>query len=323
MDHELHRLLPFYADARATGEPLALALVLRTAGSTYRKHGAWMLIARDGRYAGLLSGGCLEGDLREHAFRVIDSGVAARVSYDMRGPDDALWGLGSGCEGAMDVLLLRVGPAEEWQPLKALHDSIVKGDACAFGVITEQTTGGAPIGTVLINPAEVAPLFIVRVSPPPHVLLLGGGPDSLPVAELVVFLGWRLTVVDHRPAYTASDRFPAGTRVIGCHADELAQHCNLERIDAAVVMSHHLDSDRAYLAALIPTAIPYVGLLGPQPRRERLLADLGTVAESLRARLHAPIGLDIGAHTPSAIALSIVAEIQAAFSGRDGGRFSV
>ncbi|MBP7616151.1 MAG: XdhC family protein, partial [Steroidobacteraceae bacterium] len=187
----------------------------------------------------------------------------------------------------------------------------------------EQTTGGAPIGTVLINPAEVAPLFIVRVSPPPHVLLLGGGPDSLPVAELVVFLGWRLTVVDHRPAYTASDRFPAGTRVIGCHADELAQHCNLARIDAAVVMSHHLDSDRAYLAALIPTAIPYVGLLGPQPRRERLLADLGTVAEALRARLHAPIGLDIGAHTPSAIALSIVAEIQAVFSGRDGGRFSV
>ncbi len=323
MDHELHRLLPFYADARATGEPLALALVLRTAGSTYRKHGAWMLIARDGRYAGLLSGGCLEGDLREHAIRVIETGVAKPVSYDMRGPDDALWGLGSGCEGAMDVLLLRVGPAEAWQPLAALHDSIMNGEACAFGVVTEQAIGAAPIGTVLINPTDVTPLFIVRVTPPPHVLLLGGGPDSLPVAELVAFMGWRLTVVDHRPAYTASDRFPAGTRVLGCHADELAAHCDLAGVDAAVIMSHHLDSDRAYLAALVPTTIPYVGLLGPQPRRERLLADLGSIADALRARLHAPIGLDIGAHTPSGIALSIVAEIHAVFAGRGGGRFSV
>ena len=167
MDHELHRLLPFYADARATGEPLALALVLRTAGSTYRKHGAWMLIARDGRYAGLLSGGCLEGDLREHAFRVIDSGVAARVSYDMRGPDDALWGLGSGCEGAMDVLLLRVGPAEEWEPLAALYDPIVEADTCAFGGIHNQVRRW-------INPALASGFRLVLswrgcTIPPPNI----------------------------------------------------------------------------------------------------------------------------------------------------------
>lgn len=322
MDHELHRLLPFYASSRAAGEPLALAVVLRTAGSTYRKHGAWMLIARDGRYAGLLSGGCLEGDLREHAVRVIDHGAAALVSYDMRGPDDALWGLGSGCEGAMDVLLLRVGPAEGWQPLATLQDAISRGESCSFGVVAGPDPGGRPPGTLVLAPADDPALFIVQVAPPPHVLLLGGGPDALRVAELVAFLGWRLTVTDHRPAYAIADRFPAGTQVISCPADELAGHCELAGIDAAVVMSHHLDSDRAYLAALAPTAIAYVGLLGPQPRRERLLCDLGSLAEPLRARLRAPIGLDIGAHSPGTIALAIVAEIQATLAGRDGGHFS-
>jgi len=323
VDHELHRLLPFFADTRAAGSPLALAIVLRTAGSTYRKHGAWMLIARDGRYAGLLSGGCLEGDLREHAARVIDGGKAAVVCYDMRGPDDLLWGLGSGCEGAMDVLLLRVGPAEGWQPLAALADRLSRGESFAFGVVAQELPGGRALGT-LVPPVDGDPAVCeVRVAPPPHVLLLGGGPDAVPVAELSAFLGWRLTVVDHRPAYASRDRFPAGTRMIACRATELAQHCDFARVDAAVVMSHHLESDREYLAALAGSTVPYVGLLGPKPRRERLLRELGDRAASLGARLRAPVGLDIGARTPSTIALAIVAQVQAALSGRDDRLFLI
>ncbi|MBV6415689.1 MAG: putative xanthine dehydrogenase subunit A [Steroidobacteraceae bacterium] len=323
MDHELHRLLPFYAGARAAAEPLALAVVLRTAGSTYRKHGAWMLIARDGRFAGLLSGGCLEGDLREHAARVIETGVATIVSYDMRGPDDALWGLGSGCEGAMDVLLTRIGPAGHWQPLAAIDRAMAAGEPCSFGVVAQEHPGGRPLGAIVQDAGDDPGVFRVRVTPPPHVLLLGGGPDAQPVAELVRFLGWRLTVVDHRPVYAIPDRFPEGTHVIGCAADEMAAHCALARIDAAVVMSHHLDADRRYLEALARTTIPYVGLLGPQPRRERLLGELDPLAAAaLRPRLRAPIGLDIGANSPSTIALAIVAEIQSALAGHAGGRFS-
>lgn len=314
MDHELHRLLPFYAESRAAGEPLALAVVLGTAGSTYRKRGAWMLIARDGRMAGLLSGGCLEGDLRAHASRVIERGAADIVRYDMRGPDDILWGLGSGCEGAMEVLLVRVGPAEDWQPLAAIHDSIARGERCSFGVVAAAQPGGPPLGTMLPPAANDPSLLVVEVVPPPHVLLLGGGPDAQPVADLVAWLGWRLTVADHRPAYTVASRFPAGTQVIDCRGDDLAARCDLARVDAAIVMSHHLDADRAWLTALAPTAIAYVGLLGPPPRRERLLAELGPRAERLRGRLRAPIGLDIGAHTPSTIALAIVAELQNFFS---------
>ena len=83
----------------------ALGTVVATAGSTYRKPGARMLIMADGSYLGLLSGGCLEADLKLHAQQVIESGVARAIEYDMRGPDDILFGIGAGCEGAMRVLL--------------------------------------------------------------------------------------------------------------------------------------------------------------------------------------------------------------------------
>ncbi len=103
-------LLPLYERERRAGRAVALAVVVHTTGSTYRKPGALMLIAADGQYAGLLSGGCLESDLREHALQVMASGKAKLITYDTRGSDDLLWGLGVGCEGAMQILLLRVGP---------------------------------------------------------------------------------------------------------------------------------------------------------------------------------------------------------------------
>src|SRR5688572_10472499 len=96
----LHRLLPLFERARSLDQPLVLATVIRTGGSTYAKPGAQMLIAGDGEYAGLLSGGCLEGDLREHARTVAASGTSRIVSYDLRSTTDQLFGLGAGCEGA-------------------------------------------------------------------------------------------------------------------------------------------------------------------------------------------------------------------------------
>jgi xanthine/CO dehydrogenase XdhC/CoxF family maturation factor len=96
--------LPLFERERVAGGALALGVLVRTAGSTYRKPGALILIAANGDYAGLISGGCLEGDLAEHALAVIKSGAAREVHYDMRGTEDLLWGLGVGCEGEMRIL---------------------------------------------------------------------------------------------------------------------------------------------------------------------------------------------------------------------------
>src|ERR1700727_1086171 len=109
LDVRLDTSLELLLERAPATHPRVLATVVATAGSTYRKPGARMLIMADGRYLGLLSGGCLEADLKIHAQQVMDSGVPRAVEYDMRGPDDILFGIGAGCEGAMRVLLEPTG----------------------------------------------------------------------------------------------------------------------------------------------------------------------------------------------------------------------
>jgi xanthine dehydrogenase accessory factor len=324
----LHRLLPLYDRALLANEPLVLATVIRTGGSTYAKPGAQMLIAADGEYAGLLSGGCLEGDLREHARGVAATGQARIVSYDLRSTTDQLFGLGAGCEGAMDVLLSRVSAAENWQPLARMAESYRAAREQRFAFVVVSTDPDYPLGVSLPLAGRDLPQrsgvewFVAAVAPPPHLLLLGGGPDARPVATLAAFLGWRITVVEHRAAYLVSERFPPLTRLVETRPADVTAAVTLAEYSAAIVMSHHLDSDLHYLRALAGSTVPYVGLLGPAARREKLMSDLGDAAVALRPRLRAPVGLDIGGRAPESIALSIVAEVHAALEGRAGRPFS-
>jgi xanthine/CO dehydrogenase XdhC/CoxF family maturation factor len=324
----LHRLLPLYDRALLANEPLELATVIRTGGSTYAKPGAQMLIAADGEYAGLLSGGCLEGDLREHAREVAASGHARIVSYDLRSTTDQLFGLGAGCEGAMDVLLSRISAAESWQPLATMATGFRAAREQHFAFVIASANPAYPLGTAIAVNGQVAPrpegveFFIAAVAPPPSLLLLGGGPDARPVATLAAFLGWRITVVEHRTVYLAPDRFPPTAQLIEARPADVAEAVRLAEYSAAIVMSHHLESDLHYLRALSRTTVPYVGLLGPAARREKLLADLGIDADALRARLRAPVGLDIGGRTPESIALAIIGEVHAVLAGRAGRPFS-
>jgi len=346
MEANLDPLLPLFERERAAGRALALGVLVRTEGSTYRKPGALILISAAGEYAGLISGGCLEGDLREHARAVIASGAARIASYDTRGPDDLLWGLGLGCEGAMQILMLRVGPESGWQPLVHLANALAARRPTAIGVVVESAradlpagsmalpagTAGAPQMPGLANPEVQAALqrsaergeacwvehssgrlFVWPLALPPRILLLGAGPDAAPVVDFAVRLGWRVTLVDHRPAYAVADHFPGAERVLLLRAEEIPTALELNSFSAAVVMSHHLPTDLIYLRTLAASTIPYVGLLGPAKRRERLLAELDTEAAPLRARLCAPIGLPLGGRSPESVALSIVAQLHAFF----------
>ncbi len=352
----------FFARERDAGRPLVAAWVIATEGSTYRKAGALMLFSAQGERCGLLSGGCLEGDLQEHALRLLSGGgrVATR-SYDSRGSDDPIWGLGLGCEGLMRMLLLRVDGACGYQPVEFLLSRAtarVRG-ACAIVVSVEGTDGPAsalepgthwtwaehetqaatlpePIlarcraraasGVAGLEWLELgnqrAEVFFAPVARRPALLLCGAGPDAEPVAALAAQMGWQVSVVDHRPAYIAHERFATTGELRLVEADRLGQMLDLDRYDAAVVMSHHLVADGHYLGQLSGSRIGYVGLLGPAARRERLYAELGPRADALRPRLRAPVGLDLGGRTPEAIALSIVAEIQAMLNGRRGLPFS-
>jgi xanthine/CO dehydrogenase XdhC/CoxF family maturation factor len=319
-----------------------LATVVATAGSTYRKAGARMLIMADGSYLGLLSGGCMEADLAAHARQVIDAGTPRAIEYDMRGPDDVLFGLGAGCEGAMRILLEPAGrdsPAGEALAaagraaqlgektcLIAVHESdhLPLGTYRASGELPPQLLAAAGQAMAESNSRTVVwhergnrqRAFAQFLAPPPHLLICGAGPDVAPVVICARNLGWRVTVVDHRPAYAQASRFP-GAVVRRVDPHDLRAAVDLSRCHAALVMSHHLQSDESYLRIFAESAMPdYVGLLGPKVRRERLAKELGPLQQTLNSRLHGPVGIDIGASTPEAIALSIVSQIHAWLAGR-------
>ena len=149
-------------------------------------------------------------------------------------------------------------------------------------------------------------------------MICGAGPDARPVAGAARALGWRVSIVDHRPAFAVAADFP-GAEVKLCDPHLLRQRVALEQCHAAVVMSHHLLSDASYLRELAWDGAPaYIGLLGPEARRVRLAQELGPVAEKLKSRLRGPVGIDIGAVTPEGIALAIVTQIHAWLAGRGG-----
>jgi len=319
-----------------------LATVVATAGSTYRKPGARMLILADGRYLGLLSGGCLEADLKIHAQEVMDSGVPRAVEYDMRGPDDILFGIGAGCEGAMRVLLEPAGPGSSAAAALAAAGAATQA-GYSRSLVSVHEAADLPLGTY--DAAPPLPLALIQaaaqslkdgmshgldrhdggrrtrafvqfLAPPPHVLICGAGPDAQPVVSAARALGWRVSVVDHRAAYASSVDFP-GADVRLCDPRQLRSTVDLERCHAAVVMSHHLASDAAYLRELAEAVVPaYVGLLGPEARRVRLLQELGPLREMLGSRLRGPVGIDIGAVTPEGIALAIISQIHAWLAGK-------
>jgi xanthine dehydrogenase accessory factor len=329
--------------APASPLPRVLATVVATAGSTYRKPGARMLIMADGSHLGLLSGGCLEADLKLHAQQVLDSGVARAIEYDMRGPDDVLFGIGAGCEGAMRVLLEPADPGSRAAAALAAAGQATQ-SALPTSLVSIHESADLPLGTYVAAPPLPASLvdaaleaqagsasrnldwqdggrrrraFVQFLAPAPHVLICGAGPDAQSVARTARGLGWRVTVVDHRPAFVVAADFPGAT-VRLCDPHLLRSALAIESCHAAVVMSHHLASDAAYLRELAYAGAPaYIGLLGPEARRSRLRQELGpAIADALRPKLHGPVGIDIGAVTPEGIALAIISQIHAWLAGR-------
>jgi xanthine/CO dehydrogenase XdhC/CoxF family maturation factor len=316
-------------------------------GSTYRKPGAMMLIARDGQFEGLISGGCLEGDLLQHATEVFANGMAKRVTYDMHADDDLVWSLGLGCDGVIHLLLQRLerdssfGFLEQLERAQRLRRAVllalvtqsdVSLPAGAHGCLDSAgATEGSPLllnllgglagpwpawrfKTVRFGDDGAGEAIVVHVPPAPRVLICGAGPDAVPLARLLADLGWDTVVADHRPAFAKADRFPARCTVLQTRPERLAEVLAPESLDAAVVMSHHLENDSAYLGCLAPHDIPYIGVLGPRARRIRLAKRAGISERTV----FGPVGLDIGAELPAAIALAVAAEIHAVLNKRDG-----
>ncbi|MBD2356624.1 XdhC family protein [Tolypothrix sp. FACHB-123] len=168
----------------------------------------------------------------------------------------------------------------------------------------------------------IVEVFIEIIQPPTHLIIFGAGQDALPVLQFAKALGWRVTIVDCRANEATKERFALADDVILSRREILQQQISVNEQTIAVVMTHNYLDDLAILKILLPSPIKYLGILGPKRRSEKLLAELSDEGQAYSAeqldKLHSPIGLDIGADTPEAIALSIIAEIQAVLANRCG-----
>lgn len=176
--------------------------------------------------------------------------------------------------------------------------------------------------TISLPGGEQAQVFVDVNLPPFELMIFGAGHDAIPVAKFAVELGFRTTVVDPRPAYATEERFP-GARIILADAGSWEERVLIGRRTFVIVMNHHLERDQAAIRFALNSPAPYVGVLGPMSRRQRMLKALekeGVIfREEQLARMYNPVGLDIGAETSEEVAISILSEVLAFRNGHTGG----
>jgi len=360
---ELEGILLSYERVSRAGRIAALASVVSVRGSTYRRIGAHMLVTDDGEVTGAISGGCLERDVVRHAIWVMQLGKPKHLVYDSTGDDEDLEDpFALGCNGVVEVLVERLLPDDPtmaffadcvrgrksgvvatvfasgsdaaiptgnrllWcpgeQPLTLGVEDADLVRTLAEGARSVLASGMSSTRTLDTAAGRVAICFEI-VEPPPQLAIFGGGYDAVPLAALAKSVGARVIVVDDRPGHATRTRFPTADRLMMAQPQAAVEALALEGNSLAVVMNHNYRQDLAALEALLPTPVPYLGVLGPRRRTERLLADLAVkgiaATQPQLARLYSPVGLDLGAETPEEVALAVVAEMKAVLAGRGGG----
>lgn len=354
---ELLEILDAIDRFHAQGEPMALATIVGVRGSTYRREGARLLMTRSQQMVGNISGGCLEGDVMVAGDEVMTSKTARLVNYDLTADDDVVWGLGLGCNGAVEIFVEPVDPnSAVWgvyrqaiaaerslavvtvlggagQPgrwvaiwpdgthIGSLGDPHLDDRAVRAGLAAIHE-GHSRVHTLPASAGEVQ-AFVEALRPPVRLVVCGAGHDAIPVVQVASQIGWRVVVCDARERYLTRERFPGARQFIKAAPEEVASRVPVDDRTYVVVMTHNYLHDRDLLRGFLRTDAMYIGMLGPRLRTERMLdelrADGVALTEAARGRIFGPIGLDIGGETPEEIALSVIGEIRAVEAGRRGG----
>ena len=302
-----------------------LGAVIATSGSVYRKTGALMLLSDSGHQLGLLSGGCLEGDLLLQARKLAALGGCRTIVYDASDEDGIAWRLGIGCGGRAEILLQPCTPENEFLQLEAVFNQLESGNAVRFQLgLTNSWAKTIPaekhfdvrVPGACVGEGESACVETL-INPPPHLLVFGSGIDLVPLVALAETIGWRVTLVDHRLTPQKRARFAAGIDTIIVPAQELPRDI-LQNADAALVAFHNMQLDAAAVHALQQSSCRYLGLLGPQRRRDEVLGIAGLNKDELQVPVAGPAGLGLGGDLPESVALSMLAEAHAVLFGSTG-----
>jgi xanthine dehydrogenase accessory factor len=324
---ELTDILDAIDAIAARDEPMALATIVATAGSTYRRAGARLLVPAEGDPIGNISGGCLEGDVARVGREVLAAGAPRTVRFDLSADDDAVWGYGLGCNGSFE---LYVEPTAGVRQAAAALRSALGGEPTVLSTVI----GGPRIGTrwsgtdgaagaalrdgiPRVEEVDGERIFHEPMLPPIHLVVCSAGHDAIPLVRQAAELGWRVTVADVRRRLLTAERFPGAAAFADAEPERAASAVAPDGRTAAVLMSHNYLRDIGYLRGFLDAPLAYLGALGPRGRTEQMLVEIGR-PEAIE-RLHAPAGLDIGAEGPEEVARAIVAEILAVMRGRPGG----
>lgn len=359
---EIRDIIAAFDEAARAGKQSALATVVHVDGSSYRRAGARMLITEDGQLTGAISGGCLEGDALRKALLVIREQKPMLVTYDTTDEDDAKLGVGLGCNGIIHILIEPLASGRE-HPVILFKQMLGKRQQAVLVTLFSLENRKAeqpgtcllrlpdelinlPVGDAVLQTALLADVedafsrqasidtsyktanyhytaFIESIQPAVSLVAVGGGNDVIPLARMAALLGWECTVIDGRANYATQARFPAAQRVLVARPQEVLPLLAVDSRTVFVLMTHNYNYDLAMLQQLVLLSVPYIGVLGPKKKLERMLQEMqeqGILpSQDQLATVFGPVGLDIGAETAEEIALSIVAEIKAVLAHKHAG----
>jgi xanthine dehydrogenase accessory factor len=329
----------------AEGQRVALATVVQTWGSSPRPVGAKMAISADGNMAGSVSGGCVEGAVVEAARQVLDENQPRLLHFGVA--DETAWEVGLACGGTVEVFVRPLN-AQHYEPLREhllaertfISATRMNGGSDVVGHVLGRNAAGETFGDqddpalqtalaeaqvwidrgasarhslALQDEPQAADLFIDVLLPPASLVMIGGVHIAVALTAMARALGYRSVVVDPRRAFANPERLPDADLILNTWPDQAFDDLDLNENSAVAALTHDPKIDDPALQRALKSPAFYIGALGSNKtqarRRARLLA--AGLSEQDLARLHGPIGLDLGGRSPAEIALAILAEVVA------------
>ncbi len=364
---ELSEIINAYDKAVLAGKSTALATVVHVDGSSYRRPGARMLVDDEGFLTGAISGGCLEGDALRKAMLALSQQKIKLVTYDTSNEDDMTIGIQLGCAGIIQVLFEPINNSSPFNPIELIRESISRrqhavlltlfnldnknqdqGGTCMLlqqdgslrgynqhqefqsifiNDMQEVLQSGKSMFKSHVDQHKSTTAFIEFMQPTVSLVIVGAGNDAIPMMQIAHTLGWDVRVVDGRNTHAKPEKFQTACQVLVSKPEEVLEHLLIDGRTAFVMMTHNYNYDIAMLKALLPMDIPYIGMLGPKKKTERMLKEIQeaglTIDDKMLEKVYGPTGLELGAETPEEIALSITAEILSVLNGTPGGQLKV
>jgi xanthine dehydrogenase accessory factor len=296
-------------------EDIAIATVIETWGSSPRPLGSKMLVTRSGKMAGSVSNGCIEGAVFEEAQKVLQSGTPKVAAFGVA--DDVAFEVGLACGGHIEVFIQPLGTAHRQivgmlnrhEPA-TLRTNLVTGEA--------DVISGTPPGTELAR--REGDVFIEPLRRPAHLVIIGAIHIAIPLHRLAKLMGYRVTVIDARAKFATRERFPEADELIVAWPDEAMGKLVIDNSTYVVILTHDPKFDLPALRSVLKKDAGYIGAIGSrktnQNRFDALRREGFTEAEL--ARVHGPIGLDLGSRGAEETALGIMAEVTAVRFGGSG-----